>query len=225
MPIEACGDNGSGGGGVTPLCRCCSSDALDDTPLSKRPHGGGGTSNLIPWFLVAAPAPAMTYTALAPVIDHVAPAPAVLYAEQALVDEYSAPAPVVPYAALAPVIDHIAPAPAETYVVQAPVNEYSAPAPAVTNAAPAPGLESVAPAPAVTFVAPIDESSTPLCVGDTGFDTWWGRHCEVIRVGDRHYKSEIRVRYADEDPDDWRSGMWIRLCRIRPDGKRARLRP
>ena len=29
----------------------------------------------------------------------------------------------------------------------------------------------------------------PVCVGGTDFDTWWCRHFEVIRIGDRHYEA------------------------------------
>ena len=28
-----------------------------------------------------------------------------------------------------------------------------------------------------------------MCVGGTDFDTWWCRHFEVIRIGDRHYEA------------------------------------
>ena len=150
---------------------------------------------------VVAPLAVVTYAALGPVVEDIAPAPAVTYAEQLPVDEY-----------LAHVVEYIAPAPAVIHAEQAPVDDYSAPAPAVTYAAPARAFEHVAPTQLVHDVArapaeSIDESSTPVCVGDTGFDALWGRHCEVIHIGDRN--GEIRVLYADEDPDDWRSGTNI----------------
>ena len=128
----------------------------------------------------APPLPAES-TAPACVTAHVVDVPLVVMedAQPTPVDEHSAPAPVVDHAALAPVVENIAPTTAVTYAALAPV------------------VEQIAPAPAVT-------SSTPVCVGDTGFDTWWAQHCEVIRTSDRHDEGEIRVLYAHENPDNFR---------------------
>ena len=136
----------------------------------------------------APPAPAVTYVALAPVVDDLALAPAVTNAEHVPVDEYCAPAPDVSYTALAPVVGYIALAPAVTYAGHALVDDYCAPAVAVSHAAlapvvedtalapakiyavPAPAVEYFGPAPAVinaaAFVAPL--TPTPVRVGDTG---------------------------------------------------------
>ena len=62
-------------------------------------------------------------------------------------------------------------------------------------------------------------TNTPVCAGDTGFDTWWERQSEVLRVGDRHHEGEIRVLHAGENLDDFRSGRWIPTHCFRPDGK------
>ena len=79
---------------------------------------------------------------------------------------------------------------------QAPVDANSAPAPDVSYTALFLVVGYIAPAPA-------DTSSTPVYVGDTGFDTSWSlhcRHCEVFRIGDRDYEGQVRVLHADEDP-------------------------
>ena len=71
---------------------------------------------------------------------------------------------------------------------QAPVDANSAPAPDVSNTALALVVGYIAPAPA-------DTSSTPVYVGDTDFDTSWGRHCrqcEVFRIGDRDYEGQVQ---------------------------------
>ena len=165
--------------------------------------------------LSAVPVSPLSMTA--PVVD-VSPV-VVECAQPALVFAYIAPAPAVTHAALAPVAEDNASTPSVAYAAeQASVVNCIAPAPDVSYAALAPVVEDIAPAPAVT-------SSTPVCVGDTGFDTWWSHHCEVIRIGDRHFEGEIRVLYAPENPDDFRSGRWIPTRCFRPDGKRARLDP
>ena len=49
-------------------------------------------------------------------------------------------------------------------------------------------------------IAVMRQSSTPLRVGDTGIDTLWSRHCEVIRIGDRHYEGghpQLGVGHVD----------------------------
>ena len=63
-------------------------------------------------------------------------------------------------------------------------------------------------------------TSTPVCAGDTGIDTQWERQ----RVGDRHYEGQLHVLHAGEDPDDFRSGIWIPTHCFRHDGKRVCVR-
>ena len=129
--------------------------------------------------------------------EHVQPDPVVEFAVLASGETYTAPTPVVKFIARAPV---------EIFAAPAPVSEYVAPAPAVTNAAPPPVFEQSIDDPLSHIRRTLDEfdimrqSSTPVRVGDKGFDSLWGRHCEVIRIGDRHYEGEIRVLYVDEDP-------------------------
>ena len=135
-----------------------------------------------------------------PVVEHVQPHS---------VAGCAPPAPAVTYVALAPVVEDTALVTAKSYAVPAPAVEYVSPAPAVINAA--------------AFVALL--TPTPVRVGDTGFDNMSGRHCEVMRIGDRAYEGQVRILYAEEDPYLWASGTWIRLCHFRPDGKRARFTP
>ena len=40
----------------------------------------------------------------------------------------------------------------------------------------------------------------PVCVGNTGFCTWWTRQCEVLRVGDRQNEGQLRVLHAGAKP-------------------------
>ena len=63
-------------------------------------------------------------------------------------------------------------------------------------------------------------------VSDTSFDlspSFSAHRCEAIRIGDRDFAGQIRVLYANENPNDWRSGRWIPRRFFMPDGKRARL--
>ena len=120
--------------------------------------------------------------------------------------------------------EHIAPVPVVTYTAQAPGDEYNATsAPAVEYDAPAPAVTDAAPARVILHVAPpqvVHDVASAPALGDTGFDTSWNRlirHCEVIRIGGRDCEGQIRVRYAGEDPRDWRSGTWIPCRFFRPD--------
>ena len=142
---------------------------------------------------------------------------AAAHAALTLVNEYVAPAPDVAYAIPAPVIDHVS---------TSPVIEHITPAPSVTHVTPS---EQFSPADYMTAVATgvsldftglmnpqcaittLEEQivatevtqdivSTPVCAGDTGFDTRWARECEVLRVG-----------------------TWILIHCFRPDGKRVRV--
>ena len=93
------------------------------------------------------------------------------------------------------------PALAMTWEAHVPVVESLAPAPVVTYDAPAPVDEDVAPAPDARFNRIVEQLtymlsctevtknalSTPVCVGDTGFNTRRACQCEVVRVGDRQY--------------------------------------
>ena len=72
----------------------------------------------------AAPKPAVSYAALALVVEYIALAPAVFHAEQASYDDYSAPAPDVSYTALALVVSHSAPALAVSRASPVPAVEY-----------------------------------------------------------------------------------------------------
>ena len=126
-----------------------------------------------------------------------------------------------------PVIESVTPAPVVTFN---PVVEYvsedaahAVPTLVAGDAAPAPACACAASSSAPTVPIPhIQEQigaeettqdfvSTPVCAGDTGFDTRWERQCEVLRVGDRHYEGQVRVLHAGENPDDFRSGTWIPL--------------
>ena len=74
--------------------------------------------------------PSGTYsTEQSPVDVHSAPAPAVSYAALAPVDEHIAPAPAVTYATSASAADCVAPAPAAACAMRAPVSEHTVPAP------------------------------------------------------------------------------------------------
>ena len=129
-----------------------------------------------------------------------------LLAESApLVAMVAEPVPAVTYAKLAPMVEDSARTPGVTYVEQVPVDVHNVPAPAMYYTALALVVGYIAPAPA-------DTSSTPVCVGDTGFDTSWSRHCrhcEVFRIGDRDYEGQVRVLHADEGPHSCASGTWI----------------
>ena len=97
-----------------------------------------------------------------------------------------------------------------------PVTDYATPAPALSNATLALVVEHIAP-------VPVDTSSTPVCVGDTGLDTWW----EAPLRGYSHWRPPLRgrdPRPSGKNPEDVRSGRWIPNRCCRPDGKRARLR-
>ena len=157
-----------------------------------------------------APAPDVTLDEPTPVIKYVASAPAVFLSVPVQVIEHVAPAPADTYATPAPVIDQVTPS---------PVIEHIAPAPSVTHVTPSQQLPPAFTMTAVAigvnldttgflgeFAAPVynqigqeqivaEETtqsvvSSPVCAGDTGFDTLWGRHCEVVRVGDRHCEGE-----------------------------------
>ena len=79
------------------------------------------------------------------------------------------------------------------------------------------------PTPAVQQIV-AEESTQDLpccCLFDIGFDTWWEQQCEVLRVGDRHYEGQLRVLHSHENPDDFRSGVWIPTHCFQPNGKRV----
>ena len=46
---------------------------------------------------------------------------------------------------------------------------------------------------------------------------------EVVQIGDRDYAGQNRVIQADENPNVWRTGIWILHQCYKPDGKRVRL--
>ena len=100
----------------------------------------------------------------------------------------------VTYAALSPLVEDSAPTSTVTCVEQVPVDVHNVPAPAVSFAA-LPDVSYTALAPVVECIALApDTSSTLVCVGDTGFDTSWSRHCrhcEVFRAGDRDYEGQV----------------------------------
>ena len=144
-------------------------------------------------------------------------------------DFYAAPARVIECVAPSPVTEHITPAPSVTHVT--PSEQFS-PAYTITGVPTGDSLDStglVNPQCAITTVEKQIVAremtqnivSTPVCAGDTGFDTRWARRCEVLRVGDRHNEGEIRVLHAGESPDNFRSGTWIPIHCFRPDGKRV----
>ena len=107
-----------------------------------------------------------------------------------------------------PVIESVTPAPVVTFN---PVIEYvsedadhAVPSLEAGDGAPAPAGDCAAsfPAPAVSIhhtkkqifaeETSQDFVSTPVCAGDTGFDTRWTRQCEVLRVGDRQNEGRRR---------------------------------
>ena len=94
-----------------------------------------------------APASALTFSALAPVIKDVIPARAVTFHP---VIEYVAPAPAVFQAAPAPEVEHVALTPAVTF--SAPSS--AAPAPAVTCSTPDPETDYVTHPPVMEYIAP-----------------------------------------------------------------------
>ena len=144
------------------------------------------------------------------VTAHVVDVPTVVMedAELTTVDDHSAPAHAESFSALALVVENLASTTAVTDAEQAPVVDFIAPASgrvlhsagsccrthcpcacrylvyACSNrrAVNRPSLESH---PSIDILL---QSSTRLCAGGTGFDTWWGRHCEVIRIGDHRYE-------------------------------------
>ena len=65
-----------------------------------------------------------------------------------------------------------------------------------------------------------DLVATPVRAGDMGFDTRWEQQCEVLRVGDRHSEGQLRVLHSQENPDDFRSGVWIPIHYFQPNCKR-----
>ena len=91
-----------------------------------------------------APAPAVTYAAPAPVIEHVAPASAVTCAALSPVIEYVRPAPADTYATPAPVTTYVMPSPVTECIAQAPPVAISTPSqqlpPAFTMAAVSTGV-------------------------------------------------------------------------------------
>ena len=66
-----------------------------------------------------------------------------------------------------------------------------------------------------------DLVAAPVWAGDIGFDTRFEQHCEVLLVGDRHYDGQLRVLHSHENPDDFRSGVWIPIHCVKPNGKRV----
>ena len=97
-----------------------------------------------------------------------------------------------------------------------------------TAAAPAGACAVSSPTPAVRQIVAVETTqdlvATPVCAGDIGFDTRWEQQFEVLRVGDRHYEGQLRVLHSHENPDDFKSGVWIPFRCFQPNGK-ARVYP
>ena len=127
-----------------------------------------------------------------------------------------------------PVIESVTPAPVVTfnpvieYVSEDAVHAVSNLEAGDTAAAPAAACAVSSRAPAVQQKVAEETTqdlvATPVCAGDTGFDTRWERQCEVLRVGDRHYEGHLRVLHPSENPDDFRSSTWIPIRCFQPNG-------
>ena len=88
-----------------------------------------------------------------------------------------------------------------------------------TAAAPAGVCAVSTPAPAVQQI--FAEKTTQDLVAPPVCATRWERQCEVLRVGDRHHEGQLRVLHVGENPDDFRSGIWIPIRCFQPNGKGA----
>ena len=112
------------------------------------------------------------------------------------------PAPVIDNVSPSPVIEHIAPVPSVTHVT--PSEQFS-PAYNMTAVATGVSLDTTCLMDPQCAITSLEEQivarevtqdivSTP---SDTGDSTPGGaRQCEVLRVGNRHHESEIRVLHA-----------------------------